>query len=119
MNCVKKLNKLWQQKLKDNGFVDIENDYGMLHSWDSFRFAAIDPDHFFAVREKYLEAGQLESLFDIRSELERNVWLHYCDGLSYRDIAKLVGRNKDHVQKIVWKLNSILKGLMNQHDRQE
>jgi hypothetical protein len=114
-----KLQLLWQQKLKDSGFVDIENSFGMLHSWDSFRFQGIDPNHFHAVREKYLEAEQLPQMFDIRDPTELAMWNHYSDGLSYRDIAKLTNSNKDSVQKIIWKLNSILSHIRRTNDREE
>jgi DNA-directed RNA polymerase specialized sigma24 family protein len=110
---------LWQQKLKASGFVDIENEYGLLHSWDSFRFATIDPDHFYAVREKYLEAAQLPEMFDFRDPEELVIWNHYADGLSYRDIGKLVGRNKDSIQKTIWKLNSIFAHLKRANERRE
>ena len=116
---MQKLKKLWQQKLKASGFVDIENELGLLNSWDSFRFSNIDPDHFHAVREKYLEAAQLPEMFDIRDPTELAIWLFYSDGLSYRDIGKLVGKNKDHVQKVVWKLNSILAHIKREHERRE
>jgi len=108
---VKKLKQKWYKILKENGFQDIENDNGLLHSWDSFRFSSISHDHFINVREKYLSAQQLPQLFDIRNEVELKIWLLYSDGYSYREIGKEVGKNKDHVQKVIWKLNSILHSL--------
>lgn len=109
-----KLKKLWQQKLKDSGFVDIENEKGLLHSWDSFRFSKIDPNHFEDVQEKYLEATQFPQHYEITNPVERTIWELYSNGRSYREIAKEVKSihqipyNKDYVQKVVWKLNSIL-----------
>jgi hypothetical protein len=122
LNYVKNKNKLqllWRQKLKASGFKDIENEYEMLHSWDSFRFANIEPDHFYAVRDKYIEAAQLPELYKIRNQVELDIWTHYADGLSYRDIGELVGKNKDFVQRVVWKLNSILTQLRKKNDSRE
>lgn len=108
MQKTKKLAQLWQQKLKASGFNDIENELGMLHSWDSFRFANIDPEHFYAVRDKYIDAAQLPELYQIRNALELKIWLLYSDGFSYREIAELVSRNKEFIQRTIWKFNSVL-----------
>lgn len=116
---MKNLKQKWYKILKAEGFKDIENEYGMLHSWDSFRFSDTPHEHFINVREKYLDAEQLPNRYEIRNPTELQIWTLYSDGLSYREIGKAVGKNKDHVQKVIWKLNSILSSIKRQDERSD
>lgn len=128
----KALQDEWDKKLKDSGFEDIETKKGMLKSWSSdivqkrranrnnathyqkgSKNTVIiqDPNKVTATaieaqQTYYLYAGYFLNDYTFDSEFDKTIWTYHSEGISYREIVKLlkgvkIEMNKDSVNKIV------------------
>ncbi len=67
-------------------------------------------------------AGQFLNNYNFRSKLEKVIWEYHCNGISYRNIAKLLRKvktsmtpNKDNINAIINKLEIEMKKLYMPH----
>jgi len=114
---LKKLIKEWDRKLKDSGFVDIENrKTGMLITWAG----SISCDDKHAMQkanygytslvwkesqaEYYRIASQCLHDRDFRNELEREIWELHVDGHSYKEISKKINVTLDKARRTIERL---------------
>jgi hypothetical protein len=99
----KKLQQLWDRKLAKAGFEDAEDrDNGMLKKWhDPYWRLRFTPESF-EERRRYFElATDWLNNGTFETGRHKTAWAHHCEGLSYRDIAKLMKTNYDVIMALV------------------
>lgn len=110
---LKELEKIWNKKLKDSGFIDIEDTNSplrLLKKWHSnYFYRNYSPEVFEARYDYFRITSQFLHYHSFESQLERQVFELHTEGLSYREIGAKMGINKDKVNKIVGKLIEIMK----------
>lgn len=114
MEDLKSLRAKWYLKLKEAGFEDIEDTESpreFLKEWHSTWFQTHYTPESFKEKHRYF---QMRTYFSkthtFTSELEERVWCLHCEGLSYREIAKMTESNKDTVNKTILALRKIMRG---------
>jgi len=116
---LKKLQKEWYQKLKDDGFEDIEyfDQQGTPQDWlkRSGRFVSLEPGveppqsesvkiTSKATRDYYLNATQLLLKVKFKNKTEKLIWESHAEGVTLRAIAKLAGCSHSRVLRIITKI---------------
>lgn len=116
----KQLQKRWYGKLKEKGFEDIEkNEYefkSVPNSTYKFtqkaRMHSNSPDY--GKQEYYLMASHFLNEHKFASKLESAVWAYHSEGLSYRNISRILSaakvskKSKDQISFIVKRLRQIM-----------
>lgn len=84
--------KLWYDKLKASGFEDIETPEGFLKQNSASKFLSKK-----AIRsegrskeEYYYMATKFLHDYKFENEMEKVIWEYHANGISYRDISKLM-----------------------------
>lgn len=110
-----KLKEVWYKKLEKSGFEDIEKDEYNLKQHSS-RFAEpVVVRNWHAKSEYYSMAGQFLNNYKFASNLEKVIWEYHSNGISMRNIAKLLKRvkiikpNKDNINEIISRLIAEMK----------
>ena len=115
----KELKSFWYKKLEESGFKDLENDEGVIawrkgqtssdfiHNILSRRGCALQ------VKEHYRFASHYLHKANFKSELERQVWELYCEGLSSRKIVSELKNRPEKLKEIVFQ-NKVL-AIINEH----
>lgn len=105
---IKALQKEWYKKLRDSGFVDIEQDcnqeLSVFHS-NKFKFQC-SPDKVAETIAYFSAAEQLLTNYDFDNETHKTIWRLHCTGLSQRKIEKAIQKltpnyKREQIQKIV------------------
>lgn len=102
----KLLKKEWYQKLKDSGFVDVEEANGRFTKGLP-RLDKLTYGQYQYKVEFYNQCRNFLTFYPFETEIERFIWEQFTEGLSYRDISiKLesvfnVKKKKDTVGKII------------------
>jgi len=88
----------WYQKLKDDGFDDVEQDENKLKKWSSGsnRFHG-EPLNWEAKATYYQMASSFLEEYKFATKREQIIWEYHANGLSTREIAKTL--NKLRTQK--------------------
>ncbi len=111
----KKLQRQWQAKLKQSGFVDIEDvdsPREMLKRWDSTYFINLcTPDQFHARVTYFSNCRDFLNKYKFLNKLERNIWYWHAEGLGYREIAKKTKHSPDNTLKTINRLKGFMQGL--------
>lgn len=104
----------WYEKLKNDGFDDIETRRGALKKFHSKRFRSAtdpysDPEYLKSKQNYYIRATQFITFFKFESDLEKEIWTLHADGKSFRVIALSIrhkdkGANKDKISGIINRL---------------
>ena len=114
-----KLKNLWYKKLKDEGFEDIETDEDTLKSWSVYgrigspeytRYRQQSADAYYSLADLFLNEHNWPN------ELERIIWEYHANGISTRNITKLLedaGIKKTN-RTTVWQVISRCRTLMKQ-----
>lgn len=92
-----KFNRLkaeWDKKLAEAGFDDIEYKDGSIRSGALRSTSAKDPILREAAQEYYYMACHFLNEYTFASELERIIWEYHSEGLSVRDICKILKDTK-------------------------
>ncbi len=90
-----KSQKEWYNKLKHEGFKDIEyfdkemEPKSMLYR-EATKFAIANQNTFESTEQYYIEARQLYWEYDFEDEVSKSIWFYHAEGLAYRKIAKLL-----------------------------
>lgn len=108
----KTLKDLWYKKLAKTGFYDIE--------WDEYDFKDVTPSvrfsrpivirNWHAKSEYYSMAGRFLHEYKFASNLEKAIWDYHSNGISARNIVKLLKKvkvikpNKDNISTIIKRL---------------
>lgn len=114
------LKKLWDKKLKQSGFEDIEDDQGRLKEWSSRAWRNNEHENLQDTAAAKLEYYNMCTTFlnehPFESRLEQVIWEYYTEGISYRNIAKLLKKakikktNRTTVMYIIRRLEATMKG---------
>ena len=93
---LKKLKKIWSDKLKASGFNDIETSRGYLKNFTISKSRVVNYQYGIATsRDEYYRLAQtFLNEYNFETELERIVWEYHANGISYRDIGKLLEQTK-------------------------
>lgn len=105
------LKKTWYAKLKSKGFEDAEQDEVNLKEWHSSIFMRDYDELYYKSKEDYYRlAGQFLHDFPFKNKKERRIWELHSQGISLRNIAKILSKrkkiklNKDAISLIVTRL---------------
>lgn len=103
--------KIWYQKLKEGGFVDVEKNENKLHLYESVYFydpRRMLPEVIEARQNYYRLAGQFFNTHPFKNAFDRKVWGMYSEGLAIRDIATKLNRPglKDKIQLALRRLEA-------------
>lgn len=108
----------WYQKLKEDGFEDIETSMGnssKLKAWHSVYFhARHSPENFAFQEEYYRRASIFLEDYSFSSHLEEEIWRYHTYGFSIRDTAKDLQTmgfkiNKDQINQTLQELAYIMR----------
>lgn len=92
---VKKLQQHWYDRLKEDGFEDIEDTRhpkSPLKAWHSYKWKHVSPDLIMAKQVYYDKAAELLNTYEFENHTHRIIWELHIDGLSTREIAaKILG----------------------------
>lgn len=113
------LKKKWYAKLEKSGFEDAERPefdrYALKSSSDKFNTADTVRDYY-AKTEYYSMARKFLHDYKFSSNLEKVIWEYHTEGISVRNIAKLLKKvkfkmNKDKVNAVTMRLEKEMKKL--------
>jgi len=91
------LQKKWYKKLKDEGFDDIEHSSGELRGRRSgvdSDYSIRDPIKRAAIEEYYYLAYHFLNDNNFETEIDRIIWTYHTEGISIRNISKLLKEAK-------------------------
>lgn len=101
---------IWYEKLKQKGFVDIEESTSdNLKSWAS-RYALKDPTRFEAHQTYYVLAGQFLHSYDFPNAHKRRIWALHSEGKTVRQISILL-RKKGYASSGKSNIDNIIRTL--------
>jgi len=84
---LKKLQALWDRKLKKSGFEDAEDNTGKLKSYHSLEFfnsGLRHPDYQEGKAEYYRAAGHFLHSYKFADKEEEHLWQMHCEGQSLK-----------------------------------
>jgi len=111
----KALQDKWYKKAKDSGFQDIEYGDGSIRNCRPRTITNMDPVLRQAKEEYYTMAYHFLYEHKFKSLLEQIIWEYHTEGISVRNIAKILTETKvkvikrDAVWRIIVKLESEMK----------
>lgn len=80
----------WYKKLEKSGFEDIESDENNLKVWSSIFARKNSPEVWQARAEYYQMATNFLEDYKFSNDVEKIVWEYHSNGISMRDISKLL-----------------------------
>lgn len=102
-----KLKLEWYDKLKQSGFVDLENPYNeYLPLKQNIRTSTNRFQDFESVEEYYMQCRHFLNVCKTFSQSERQIWALHSEGLSIREIADQVKLAKTTVSYHILKLRN-------------
>lgn len=109
-----KLKDDWYKKLKASGFADIEYKDGSIRSCRPRHARAKDPSLRQATEEYYYMAYHFLNEYTFGSEIDKVIWDYHSNGISARDIAKLLKDTRvgDIKKTTVWGVIKRLENIM-------
>lgn len=110
-----KLRKVWYEKLKDDGFDDIEADDDKLKIWSS-RFAQKQSVLSWEAKAVYYQmATNFLTDFKFETTRDKNIWTYHANGMSAREITRTLRKVRIKTNRMtVWRTISRLQKLMKQ-----
>lgn len=115
---LKQLKKQWYNKLKDDGFDDIEYAGGTMQVGHPRGIAIWDPFLRELTLDYYGMCTDFLNEYKFKNNLERAIWEYYTNGLSHREISTIlktlktksrIGKSHDSVWRLIKKLESEMK----------
>ena len=94
----KAMEKEWYGKLKDDGFIDIEDTTranNPLKSWHNYRFKQIPSSKMETTRSYYDEVNDILLTHTFKTDLHRTIFELHCKGLSKRKIEKALASTQN------------------------
>lgn len=116
-NDLEKLQKIWYQKLKDEGFKDIEDPEGPRDGGRGApRVDNLDEIQMQAIREYYTMARHFLVEFKFKNLIDRLVWEDYSEGVPVRTISvNLKAKGHIKAKSSIWQRIKKLEKLMYLH----
>jgi hypothetical protein len=102
----------WYDKLKESGFIDIENtvhELRPLKSWHSLRWQRKDIQFITAQQKYYTDAVHFLSSYTFADEEQKMIWLLHSEGMSVREIEAELSISRSHAHKIICELREIMR----------
>ena len=106
-----KLQDVWYEKLKKDGFKDIEQRDGNLKQWESHAFGGRYNHNLFNSKSKYYQlAGQYLHENEFETEKSKKIWELHSEGFSITQISAQLKKkrrkscSRSSVQAVVKKL---------------
>ena len=98
------LQKEWNQKLKDSGFVDIEE------NWQSHAEYFRNKAHksVLGYEDYYHKAQEFLRLYDFDSRLDLTIWTLHSEGKTVREIENQTQVTKSTAHRIIMRLKTIM-----------
>lgn len=112
-----RLKEVWYKRLKDDGFKDIEHDDNSINIGIPRSIQGKDDVLRQSVQDYYCMAYHFLNEYEFDSELDKIMWEYHTNGLSARNISRLLKQTKvstisrDRVWVKLRKLENIMKGL--------
>ena len=112
----KELQDEWYEKLKKEGFNDIETDEDNLKQWESYIFSRYDENLIPFKTEYFRLAGQFLHTHKFKSKKLRKMWKYHSEGYSFNEISEKMAhyegasRSSIHVQ-----VNKLAKEMLKQY----
>lgn len=112
-----KLRALWYEKLKEEGFKDIESMDGKIKVWSSSVSRKNPPDIWQAKAAYYRMATSFLHDYTFENAVEKTIWEYHAFGISIRDIVatlnatKVIKTNRDAVWIITKRLENAMKNM--------
>lgn len=94
---VKNLRSIWNQKLAESGFEDIEvsdHPYSPLKTWHSFKWKNTSPERAMAKIQYYVKARELLLSYKFDNPTHKIIWECHSEGLSKRKIEPIIASLK-------------------------
>lgn len=109
-----KQKKIWYKRLKASGFNDIEKNEYDLKTNSAIRKRDTSKARIEALHMYYSMATDFLNDYKFNSKLDQIVWEYHANGLSVRDVVKLlksvrIKTNRQYVWLIVSRLRTIMK----------
>lgn len=110
----KALQDKWYAKAKASGYEDIEYPNGSIRN-AGIRNYAVEPVHREAVESYYRMATHFLNEHKFESEFDKIVWEYHSNGLSNRNISKVLSTtiakkpSREIIRKVVKKLSTVMK----------
>lgn len=112
--ALKQIQQVWYQKLKEEGFEDIEKSKDNIHRWHcSFFQNKYTPESFTIKQTYYRLASQFLENFMFERELDLEIWRLHSEGVPLREIAKQKQMKTCQIFKMV---KSLKKHMLEIHD---
>lgn len=89
-----KLKKVWYKKLAKSGFEDIETNKEKLKVWSNRFTQQKSVDSREAKEQYYHMATSFLNSYKFSSQIEKIIWEYHTEGISGRDIAKILKKTK-------------------------
>lgn len=105
---------IWYQKLSDSDFEDIEEDEYNLKFYTAAWFKAQFKKHGHSWQTKasyYQMASSFLEEYKFANSIEQTIWMYHSEGISYRDIAKLLNKLKESTAWNKVNVNHVVKKL--------
>lgn len=124
---------IWNKKLKDSGFEDVETSKGQLKDWTSSRFTkqyngsnyTEKKAYYESVEEYYRQATWFLNEYVFTENVERFIWNLHSQGISMRNISVALKKKRKlkmsatTVNVIITKLVTIMKKMYGAGNEQE
>lgn len=112
-NKTKKLQKIWYKKLKSSGFNDLEHADGTMNSSSMVTHTWKTPLQIEVATAYYELANRFLNEYEFQSEIDRSIWEYHSNGISYRNIVKLLNKVNIRLKKdSIWRKISSLRSKM-------
>jgi len=102
---------IWNKKLEDSGFEDIENKKTALTNKSSYLKKVADAGgqlHRDSIQRFYERCNEFLHLYDAFTPFERTIWESYCDGATQEGIAKELGVSRSTTRIVIEKYTKIM-----------
>ena len=97
---LKKLTSLWNRKIRQAGFEDLETESGHLKEYTSSVMDAVSVEDF-KDTERYFELAREILAKNYLKGREKYIWHHYCEGYTQEKIAKMTGLSQTRIADII------------------
>lgn len=99
----RELQKKYYEKLKDEGFSDIENvERDMLNQWHSQYFQIRHrPSAYREISDYYRAANSMLSQYSFQSEIDKRIWELHTTGQAIRKISAELGQTNPYVYSVI------------------
>jgi hypothetical protein len=112
----KDLQSEWYDKLNREGFKDVEQDEYRMKQWDCHAFSSrYTPQYFYSGQKYFALASQFLHSYKFKNDFEKLLWEHHAQGLSIRDIHKVIPKPSKSASTIFYVIQRLAKEMLIQY----